>query len=334
MCANVITQEGSPWALKRLTSTATVTDNTPGYTYNANASGEGVMIYVLDEFIRGTHDEFLKEAGGTARRIRIPVNAVGPVYENFSFHGTFVAGVAAGLTYGVAKSAYLGGLSARELDHLPTQLRLILRNRTRKFDGTARPANANPRPAVINVSNDYPITDVRVTLFYIELIKAGVHVVVAAGNAGIRREANWCFDSQVNGQHVVVPEADRGHVHSVIWVGASTKTDRRWTSSNYGPLIDLFAPGAPISSAGNQSDTAVELAPGTSFAAPHVAGIIACLLSDPQYRDLTPAQMKQKVLATAWQNQVEGVTVPDLLKPVLWGSEFFCNSSNMSFPAS
>jgi Subtilase family len=145
----------------------------------------------------------------------------------------------------------------------------------------------------------------------------------------VRREANWAFDSLVDGEHVVVAEDDREHVHSVIWVGASMQNDRKWPRSNYGPLIDLFAPGDAIQSAANGHDAAFRMDSGTSFvshdnqgtliktnspttlcaqAAPHVTGIIACLLSDPLYTGLTPAEMKHKILEMAWPNQVEGGT--------------------------
>jgi len=79
------------------------------------------------------------------------------------------------------------------------------------------------------------------------------------------REANWAFDSLVDGEHVVVPEDDREHVRSVIWVGASMQNDRKWPGSNYGPLIDLFAPGDAIPSAANGHDAAFKNDSGTSF---------------------------------------------------------------------
>jgi hypothetical protein len=81
----------------------------------------------------------------------------------------------------------------------------------------------------------------------------------------VRREANWGFDTEVGGEHVVIPEEDREHVHSVIWVGASTQNDRKWPSSNYGPLVDLFAPGDGVTSAANANDAAFKIDSGTSF---------------------------------------------------------------------
>jgi subtilisin family serine protease len=64
----------------------------------------------------------------------------------------------------------------------------------------------------------------------------------------------------------------------VITVGATDMFDRRLFSSNYGPRLDLFAPGEHIKSAGIGSDTDHKYASGTSVAAPHVAGAIALRL--------------------------------------------------------
>lgn len=81
-------------------------------------------------------------------------------------------------------------------------------------------------------------------------------------------------------------------IPGVIAVGASTRDDKRAWFSNYGSYVSLFAPGAAIESAHiatgkpwrSQADGCFTLDPsmpctsGTSFAAPHVAGIAARLL--------------------------------------------------------
>ncbi|KAF5355879.1 hypothetical protein D9756_003749 [Leucocoprinus leucothites] len=64
---------------------------------------------------------------------------------------------------------------------------------------------------------------------------------------------------------------------SAITVGAITITDARASFSNYGSVVDVFAPGQSIISAWIGSTTATNNISGTSMAAPHVAGLVAYL---------------------------------------------------------
>ncbi|HEX8348095.1 MAG TPA: S8 family serine peptidase [Actinoplanes sp.] len=74
--------------------------------------------------------------------------------------------------------------------------------------------------------------------------------------------------------------------------------DYRITDSNYGPCVDLFAPGTDITSAGHTSDTAEERGwSGTSMAAPHVTGYLARYLE--AHPTATLAQAKAAVLGSA-----------------------------------
>jgi subtilisin family serine protease len=108
-------------------------------------------------------------------------------------------------------------------------------------------------------------------------IQAGVNVVVAAGNDN--RDA--CGESPAR-----VPAA--------LTVGASAKTDARASFSNYGPCLDLFAPGDRIVSAINTGDSATATYSGTSMAAPHVAGAVALYLQGAP--GATPAQVNGALL--------------------------------------
>ncbi|WP_246794283.1 S8 family peptidase [Burkholderia perseverans] len=123
-----------------------------------------------------------------------------------------------------------------------------------------------------------------------DVIARGVTVVVAAGNDGL-----------ANAQ-------DRpANCTGVIAVGATDSTAKRAYYSNFSSEITLSAPGSNILSTSNTGTTTpgsdtYALNSGTSLAAPQVAGVAALMLSlNPS---LTPAQIAQKLAATARPSQI------------------------------
>lgn len=87
-------------------------------------------------------------------------------------------------------------------------------------------------------------------------------------------------------------------VDNVITVGAldpNYGSELVASYSNYGKInVDIFAPGTDIYS--TYPNDSYEYSPGTSMAAPAVAGLAALLLS--QYPDLTASQVKKIILAS------------------------------------
>lgn len=63
----------------------------------------------------------------------------------------------------------------------------------------------------------------------------------------------------------------------LLVVGASTSTDATWTSTTYGPYMDLLAPGAGIYTTDSGHDSDYATASGTSYAAPLVSGVCAMI---------------------------------------------------------
>lgn len=89
-------------------------------------------------------------------------------------------------------------------------------------------------------------------------IKSGVFVAVAAGN-----------DNQNAANYSPASEA------SACTIGATDINDKRASFSNYGSVVDVFAPGVDITSTWIGSTSAINTISGTSMATPHVAGLAA-----------------------------------------------------------
>ena len=64
-----------------------------------------------------------------------------------------------------------------------------------------------------------------------------------------------------------------------ITVASIDSNWQRSTFSDYGPEVDIFAPGRGVKSAWPTGDNAYGLLTGTSHAAPHVAGVALYLLA-------------------------------------------------------
>jgi hypothetical protein len=103
---------------------------------------------------------------------------------------------------------------------------------------------------------------------------------------------------------VVVAAAGNNNTTSAFWpascgnvvsVGASTSSDARASFSNYGSLVDVFAPGETILSTDFTGSYAGFS--GTSMASPHVAGLAGLLKSLPQYS--TPSAIINRIFETA-----------------------------------
>jgi subtilisin family serine protease len=229
-------------------------------------SAAGVTAYVLDTGIRITHEQF----GGRATYGYDAIDR-DAVAQDCNGHGTHVAGTIGGSTYGVATDVKLVAVRVLGCDGAGSYADIIA-----GVDWVTAHAHL---PAVANMSlggSTSKALDDAVN----RSIAKGVTYAVAAGNN--HRDA--CKQS---------PADDP----AAITVGATDENDRRASFSNFGPCLDLFAPGVRIQSAANRSNTATMSMSGTSMASPHVAGAAALVLgAHPAW---TPAQVRDELVARA-----------------------------------
>ena len=120
-------------------------------------------------------------------------------------------------------------------------------------------------------------------------ITSGVAYAIAAGNGnfiGIAQDA--CKYSPAR-------------VAEAMTIGATDKTDRKASWSNYGNCVDWFAPGVSITSAWYTSTTATNTISGTSMATPHTTGVAAL------YLQTNPGASPQQVRDALYTNTTKGV---------------------------
>ena len=81
-------------------------------------------------------------------------------------------------------------------------------------------------------------------------------------------------------------------------VAAIDRNNTRASFSNYGPAVDIFAPGVGILSSWIGSDDATNTISGTSMATPHVVGLAIYLMGLGELSDAAAASARLKELGT------------------------------------
>ncbi len=273
---NAVTQTGATWGLDRVDQRALPLNG--NYTYIS--TGSTVDAYIFDTGILPGHNEF----GG---RVVSGYDAFGGNTIDTNGHGTHVAGTVGGSVYGIAKGVTLFAVRVLNNSGSGTWGGIIA-----GVDWAVQ-HHAAGKPAVGNMSLGGGASTA-VNDAVKRAITDGIVMVVAAGNANA---ANY----------------SPARTLEAITVGATTSSDARASYSNFGSVLDIFAPGSSIVSAGVSSSTAIASLSGTSMASPHVAGAAALYLE--AFPGSTPAQVQQGLTSSATPNLVTsaGTGSPNLL---------------------
>lgn len=243
-----------------------------------DSAGKGVNIFVIDTGILTTHNEFDNRAtfGGSF--------CTGCNNKDENGHGTQVASVAAGKTFGVARKANL--IAVRVLDAKGQGSNVgVINGMTFALDQHNKNKNKN---SVVSMSLGGSFS-AAVNKAVQDLTAAGVHVVVAAGNDG----ADACKSS---------PSSEP----SAVTVGATEDTSDAITDfSNTGKCVKVFAPGRNIEGAGIKNNNDIAVLSGTSQATPHVSGTLALIIA--KSGNQSPAAMVKTLNDLSTKGVIKGV---------------------------
>ncbi|KAI8956575.1 subtilisin-like protein [Daldinia sp. FL1419] len=239
-----ITQTGAPWGISRLSHKT----GSSSYVYDESA-GADTCAYVIDTGIYTTHSEFEGRATFLA-------NYADSSNSDGNGHGTHVAGTIGSKTYGVAKKTKLYAVKVLDSSGSGSTSGVIAGMNFVTSDVKTRSC---PAGAVANMSLGGGSSS-SINSAAKAMINAGIFLAVAAGN-----------DNQNAANSSPASEP------SVCTVGATTSADARASYSNYGSVVDIFAPGSSILSTWNNGRT--NTISGTSMATPHIAGLGAYLLA-------------------------------------------------------
>ncbi|KAF8982431.1 hypothetical protein BGZ46_001270 [Entomortierella lignicola] len=270
------------WGLDRIDQR---TDKLDGLFHYPESAGQNVTIYIIDTGVNIEHQDF------QGRAQHGPIFLPGATSNmDKNGHGTFVAALAAGSTYGVAKKAQIISLKALDdvgagrLSNILTAIEWVVQRHI---------SQGKSARSIINLSLGAEHNEPTNAAIQ-EAMGLGIHFSIAAGNDG----KDACQFS---------PASTPG----AMTVGATDQDDTIASYSNWGPCVAIYAPGSDIVSAWAGSNFATHVQSGTSMASPHVAGLMALLLSESPEANIPVRILADIVLRSVTKFSLNGQLVTD-----------------------
>ncbi|KAL2891654.1 Allergen Asp f 13 [Ceratocystis lukuohia] len=293
------TQHKAPWGLAALSNKAS---GGTDYIFPSNG-GINTYAYVVDTGVNGAHEDF-------EGRVELGYSVSGDDGADEIGHGTHVAAIIAGRQSGVAKEArivsvkaFVGGTSS-------------LSKLIEAYVWAVSDIETKNRTAIsvinLSVGGNFSAT---FNALVNEAYTKGIVNVVSAGNS----------DDDVS-------KYSPASSTSAITVGAINPKWGTWMESNYGSLVDVWAPGVDVVSADYASTTGYRSMNGTSMAAPHVAGLVLNLRSHSNL--ITPAEITSAIINMALKGAIRPFAEEDGSNCLVSSDMFYSNSSSTSPPSS
>jgi subtilisin family serine protease len=203
--------------------------------------------------------------------------------EDWFGHGTHIAGILVGNTYGVAKKATLRSVKILDRNG-KTNASTIIKSIGYVVNATLE----RQVPSIINLSLSGP-RSAAVNAMIRVAVQNNITVIGSGGN-----------DAEDACLHTPASEP------LVLAVGALTRKNTIASFSNIGPCIDIFAPGDKIFSTyltreGKRPWSRKKMS-GSSMSAPFVTGVAAILLS--LNTSLTPRDVRTMISSMATVGQI------------------------------
>jgi len=227
------------WGLDVIDQSDLPLNNT--YAPHFGNRGLGYTIWVIGTGINDTHVEF------EGRAQQVANFADGP-NEDTNGHGTWVASIAGGATFGVAPHAQLRGVRVIDECGQTNPNWIIAGIEYVQANAGGSSVAVFPFAFERNAAIDAAINN---------LVNSGVPVAVAAGDEPI----DAC-------------DLSPARASNALTVGAHDVSLTRPSWQAYGDCIEIFAPGESIPGAWHTSDTATNTLSGTAASAAFVAGAL------------------------------------------------------------
>ncbi|KAG9064101.1 serine protease [Linnemannia hyalina] len=287
--AYTIQQHAPSWGLPRVSQRTLPLSS--DYLY-PNSAGEGVDVYVIDTGINIHHVDF-------EGRARWGVTTVpGAPNTDDNGHGTFVAGVIGSRTFGVAKKVNLIAVKGLNKEGTSTLSQILA-----ALDWvTKQNASSSNHRNVVNLSLGAGYSKVLNSAID-ALVRSGLFIVAAAGNG----------DEHNIGQNAC--NYSPASAPTAFTVGSTNISDQMSSFSNYGPCVNIYAPGERVRSTWiGPTNREIYTDSGTSFSAPNVAGIAALVMSaesgDRSDGSWSPKGIGSRILQLGTRNVIRSFKGP------------------------